>query len=889
MGMKFRLRTLCDAERRLGETLAARKSKKKGGKAKSKENDSQFSWAKALLFTALTLLILAGSTVLGLYLYFAHGLPSFETLADYRPAQLSRVLDRNGDLIAEFYEERRTLVGRDQLPDVLIQAVLSAEDAAFYEHEGLDYFGMLRALYKGVKAGRVRGGGSTITQQTVKNLLLTSEKTMRRKIREVILARRLESHLSKDDILTIYLNAIYLGHGRYGVQEACRYYFGRDVSQINLNQAATLAGLIQAPNGISPRRNLKRAEARREYVLRQMVKNGFISSEQADRTLKDSIELGRIPPDRPAHLGWFVDEVRGQLSKSIGQDLLFRGGLTIHTTLDSSRQAAAYAAARRGLRELDKRRKTVKTRGHVSRSGIQKWRAKRRRVLKGKPPGLGATVLGRISKVGKSAIVFDLGIGEGTLPRRSIERLIPRSKDKSGSLKLKVGDILTVHVRADGPKHPSRMKLALAGLPQAAFVILSNRDRSVLAMVGGWDYRDSSFNRVIQAKRQPGSAFKTMVWGAAMESGRFTPATMMIDAPETLRIYQGSYWRPKNYTGQHRGSLSLRGALAHSVNSVAVDLAGQVGIDKVHDFARRTGIKSDLIKSPSLALGASEVSPLEMVNAYTTIASGGRTGGPIFVTKVVGQDGVLLSSERTPGADGLTPEVAFLLRTQLRSVVTEGSARRLKDLKQEVIGKTGTTNQARDTWFVGAIPDVTFGVWVGYDDNRPLGGKESGSRTAVPIVKSYLENSDQHGPTWPEPPEGISTRLVTEDGKLVSEADPTSRTEFFLQGTEPTEYALKADELDGSNFFFESDEEGEVQLEEAKSALAPAAPSKAQLAPDLRPVEPTRALSDTPLAPLAPQPSSSAKALNEAPRPRQAADTLGTRPVSPPDLEDLPE
>lgn len=795
-------------------------------------------------FYLLLFLALAGAGILaGGYWYFARGLPDFEKVTDYRPPQVSRVLAADGSVIAEIFEERRTVVPREQIAEVLVQAVLAAEDADFYQHEGLDYPGMLRALYNSARAGRVTGSGSTITQQTVKNLLLTHERTFERKAREIILTRRLETRLSKDDILTIYLNNIYLGHGRYGVQEAARYYWDKDARDLTLPEAATLAGIIQSPERLSPRKHPERARERRAYVLGQMRDKKLITPEAAAAADKADFGLSERP-DEPAvaEAGWFADEVRKQVTAALGDEVVRTGGLRIYTTLDPKRQAAAVDALRAGLHGIDGRQKYGRPRARVPDAEAEAWRAKRRKALKDQPPRPGKAVPARVTQVEQGALVLELGVGTARVRAANTRRFA----GEGGAPPYAPGDVVDVVVRADGPQHPEQMNAVLANAPQAALVVLDPHSRHVLALVGGYDYRDYPFDRA-QARRQPGSAFKPFVWGAAFEARSYTAATLMVDAPEVWHLRKGKWWKPKNYTGKFRGPVSLRKALAHSVNSIAVKLAHELGVDKVHDFARRAGIESPLADNLTVALGSSEVSPLELVNAYATFAVDGVRAKPRFIVRVAGPDGPIptpmtAAEEDRPVDRTFEPDLVWVLRDVMRSVVTEGSGTGLKGFARPVVGKTGTSNAARDTWFVGLLPDVVVGAWVGFDVPRELGKKETGGTTALPLVKAYLEAAETQGPSWAPPPEGVVGRaIVAETGRLAPEG-VTGTIEHFLVGTEPTETALPDGQVDARSFFME------------ELAGPPVAVPRVDLAPlpeDLRPAAPRRA-DPLDLAPIAP-------------------------------------
>lgn len=840
--------------------------KKKGKGKESGPPKKRFRLLRWFFVTSVFVVILGCCTLLGVYLYFASGLPDYRSLEDYRPPQLSRILAADGSLLGEIYHQRRSLVQRDQVPDVLIHAFLSAEDADFYRHEGLDYTGMLRALYNSLKAGRVTGSGSTITQQTVKNLLLTPERKLARKFKELILARRLEAHLTKDEILTIYLNAIYLGHGRYGVQEAARFYYGVDVERLTLNQAATLAGIIQSPERLSPRKHPERAKARRAYVLNQMVKNGYVDVVKAEATKSKGLDLAPIPTR--AKVGhWFSDEVRRRLVRRLGEERVKIGGLEVRTTLDPKRQAAAEAALQRGLKAVDARQKFGRPKKHVSEARAERWRRQQAKTRGDAAPHLGQVTSGRIKRIDKEGYILEFGVGEARLPLRAGKRFATKKKPKP----YRVGDVVRVKLREDGPVHPKVMNAVLENGPQGALVVVDPNSRGVVAMVGGFEYADYPYNRAVRTQRQPGSAFKPFVWGAALESRRFTPASVLIDAPETLRIHRGKFWKPRNYTGKFRGTVSLREALAHSVNSVAVSLAEDVGIANVHQFARKAGIESPLAEGPAVALGASEVSPLELANAYATIVDDGRRAPVRFITRIrAGKEELPL--EPPQWEQTIEPGIAWLVRDLMRSVVTDGSGRRLRGFARPIAGKTGTTNEARNTWFVGLLPEAITVAWVGFDDqSRSLGDKESGARTALPIVKSYVSVAEKSGASWPARPNSLLRLRVAPDGRLASARAKESRQEYFLDGTQPTEMAPDEGEVDANNFFFENDDVSPL-VDEAPAVGVPSLGVQ-PVSPNLRPIMPVDARPAAPAPKLAPIPP--------APVPRQRPDDDAPPPLAP--------
>ncbi|MBU0551762.1 PBP1A family penicillin-binding protein [Myxococcota bacterium] len=764
----------------------------------------------------LTGLVLSLGVLVGGYLYFAEGLPNFQSLKDYKPPQITRIYDRNGVLLSRLYHEQRTFVDLKDMAPVLVKAVLSAEDADFYRHEGLDYTGMLRALYNSLRAGRLTGSGSTITQQTVKNLLLTHKKSFERKAKELILARRLERKLSKDEILTLYLNEIYLGHRRYGVEEACQFYFGVGADEVSLDQAATLAGLIQSPERTSPKKHPDRARQRRAYVLDQMRKNGYITEAQQAQANAAPIDPVRYTFETPVEARWVVDEIRQNLFDLVGEETAREAGLEVYATLDLERQRLAHLALRAGLSALDKRKRFTRKIKHVKAEERAAWLEQQKKALNGQAPVNGSTAPGRIIAIDEREARVELGVGEGRAARSTLERLAALPE---------IGDVFLFQVRSDSPRPPAPLKLILGGVPQGALVVMEPKTREVLAMIGGWDHRDGAFNRASSALRQCGSAFKPFVWGAALESMRFTPATIMLDAPETWPLGRGQFWTPKNYTDDYKGSVSLRYALARSINSVAVKLCDEVGLKAVHEFAQRAGLTSPLTDNLTAALGSSAVTPLELVNAYATLADDGRYAAPrlIMAGGIQGLEGVTQPPPPPPPTQTIPPEIAWLLRDVMRSVITQGSGSRLRSIPGQIVGKTGTTNEAKDVWFIGARPDVVVGAWVGFDQPQPLGRKEAGGRTAAPIVKAYLEaaaalEGAPSGPalSWPDRPAAIVEVAIDPKTGLLAPEGVEGTKERFLKDTAPTQVALVEGQINAGTFLMDEPEtldDEDLQLE----------------------------------------------------------------------------
>lgn len=725
-------------------------------------------WLKRLALAAVVLALVGAVSVWGVIRYHEADLPSVDQLrAGYAPPQVTRVLARDGSTLATLFTERRTVVALTDVSDVAKLAFLAAEDASFYEHKGLDYFGMLRALVANLRAGRTVQGGSTITQQVVKNLLLEPERTYRRKIRETILARRLEQQLSKDEIFSLYLNHIYLGHGRYGVEEASRFYFGKKASELGLDEAALLAGLVASPERYSPRKNPTGAGERRRYVLSQMLAKGFVTAELHVQASAAPLRLApasegesELAPEVVAHVAKLLESLAGERAQ--------RGGFTVTTSIDPTLQAAARQAVRKNLGRWAERQKLEPP--HTL--------AKRRLFgapLEGAPKPHHAAV-GRVVRVDDKSGVVDLQLGSvvGRVVLKHEERFNPKHLPPSEFTK--EGALLRASIAAlpEGSEPaPARLELG----PQAALVAIDPRTRHVLALVGSHEAVAGGLDRATRARRQPGSAFKPFVYGYALHAKRFTVASLL-DLPASV---DGKLEARK---------LSLRVALAQSDNAAAERLLGAVGAENVVQWAHAAGIESRLEATPSLALGAYEVSPMEAANAYATFASGGELSAPVLVTKVVGPDGKELPLPTPPPSRRVMSEdEAHLLTSLLASVVKEGTAKRALVLNRPLAGKTGTTNEAKDAWFIGYSTDLVCATWVGFDDALPLGWGESGATTALPAWIDFMKAAHEKKPAadFPRPPGIVIAKIDPATGLLARPDQEGAKDELFLEGTAPTE------------------------------------------------------------------------------------------------------
>jgi penicillin-binding protein 1A len=857
--------------------------------------------ARAFRLAALSVAGL-GLAAAGLVFAWTRELPAFDKLEDYAPLVSTRVYGTDGKEAFQFARQRRTVVPIDEMPDVLKKAVLAAEDARFYQHEGLNYLAIARCVLKGVLRGGVACGGSTITQQVVKTFLLSSDGRLKRKVKELVLAPRLEENLRKDEILYLYLNQIYLGHLRYGMEEAARYYFGKGVRDLTLGEAATLAGVVQSPMRLSPVRHPERAKERQRYVLRRMAEEGFITRAQLEEELARPIVTH--PPEADPPGAWYADAVRKELDARYGAEVVETEGLQVDVAMDPTQQRYAELALAAGLRLVDRRQGWRGPLVHLDEariaSAMPSWKASLSRVerrpgqlwvwdlarvsaedaepgeeaerdvtrmARARPLELGDVYSGIVSAVEERTATVDLGGARGVIPLSDVgwaRRWNPTqatAAPRKMSAVLSVGDVVLVRVM---PSRTPPARLAREGKPlplsleqtplvQGALVAVDPVTRGVRALVGGYDFATSQFNRALQARRQPGSAMKPFVWGAAIESLRFTPATVVYDTPDVYRDpWTGKEWKPRNFErDQFDGPMLLGAALAHSKNTVSVKLVDALGVDAVIGFARRMGISSELPRNLTLALGTGEVQPLELVNAYATLAAGGHHAPPVLILRVRDRHGRVLEewtppappaaepSQASPGlqvlpfpaadpgegspagqdgvpqagaapaftlpADGTRPDVAFVVTSMLRGVVDSGTGLAAAALGRPAAAKTGTAQEHRDAWFVGYTPDLVAGVWVGFDDHAPLGPRETGAGAALPAWLTFMQASVGARAALPfQQPAGVEmVRVDTSTGMLASPGHADAPFLAFLAGTAPTETASGQRESAPQSFFMD--------------------------------------------------------------------------------------
>jgi penicillin-binding protein 1A len=630
-----------------------------------------------LALIVFVLLVTVGGTIT--YYALTLDLPGIDALKDYRPSIASRVYDEKNELITEFFLEDRKVVRIADVPKIVQYAFVASEDSRFYQHRGLDIQSIFRAISKNVGAGHIVQGASTITQQVAKMMYLSPEKKYIRKIKEAILAYKIDRYLNKDEILNLYLNQIYMGHGTYGIESAALGYFGKSAKYLRLPEAAMLAGLPKAPSNYSPFLHYEKAKQRQIYVLTRMMEDGYISQEEMGKASAAPLRLRSIrPKDKVA--AYFVETVRRYVQEKYGADVLYKEGLSVYTTLNLSAQRYARDAVEKGLAELEDREKYQR------------------------------------------------------------------------------------------------------GLVQGALICMDVKTGAIRAMVGGRDFNRSEFNRATQSRRQPGSAFKPLIYTAAFDKG-LTPSTRFVDAPIALPdpSQEDGFWKPKNFDGKFLGPITMRDALVHSRNIVTVKILQQIGVDYAVSYAMNMGITSPLSHNLALALGVSGVTLQELVQAYDVLTNGGKKVTPYFINKIVDRTGNVFEETKVQTEQVIDPRIAFITTYVMQDVVISGTGTRVKSIGRPVAAKTGTTNDIRDAWFIGSTPSLIAGVWVGFDQEASLGNQEVGGRAAAPIWLYFMEKFLQNTPVESFPaPEGIV--FVKVNAKTGQPSVSGTLSEAFLEG-----------------------------------------------------------------------------------------------------------
>jgi len=851
---------------------------------------------RTLFILAISGTFLVMGAVAGVTWYFSRDLPKIITVADYRPLGVTRIYGNYGRedaLMGEFYKERRYVIPYEKMPEVVIRAFTSAEDDQFFAHSGINVASMLRAAIANFKAGHVAQGGSTITQQVVKSLLLTSERTFIRKIKEVIVASRLEKNLTKQQILYLYLNQIYLGHGAYGVQAAAQTYFRKDVSALSVGEAALLAGLPQAPGKYSPLLNPKRAKERQLYVLRRMFENKYISQGQMTEAAAQPIKIYRDEDVNKKYAAYLVEHLRRYLAEKYGEKALYEEALTIHIPASPELAIAASKSVKEGLELVDKR---MGYRGPIQQLKSpeqieEKLREIRLSVIDNRvkfkvllPDGrmdpleamniagiksdrelltLNSVYQAVVTAVNDKKKYSSVMIGAvpAELPLEKMLWAKPVKDEKNPtaargeptlpSRVLAKGDLILVRVVEIGEKN---IIVALDQEPQVQGALFSMEAQTgyVLAMEGGYDFGQSEFNRAIQAIRQPGSSFKPIIYSAALERG-FTPASIIVDSPIVYEDSESGKWKPTNFEEKFYGDTTFRQALIKSRNVPTIKLVQAIQVSKMIEYARRLGMNAQFNADLSISLGSASTSLLELTKAYALFPRLGRRVTPIFLTKVLDRDGKLLEEQKpgllvgspvvpTPAATAspimmpepavsaspislalagidaypvpgdpdqvMDPRIAYVMTHLMKEVVNYGTGHEAKNLGRASAGKTGTTNDYIDAWYMGFTPQIVSGVWVGFDNQRAVGHSETGARAALPIWLSYMRDAVKNYPdtdfTIPSGVVFASIDPVT--GKLAPANASNAIREAFIEGTEPKE-RIDSDRVntDAGDDFFKED------------------------------------------------------------------------------------
>jgi penicillin-binding protein 1A len=827
---------------------------------------------RSLFFLVVSGTVLGGAAMGLVFWYFARSLPEIITVNDYRPPIVTRILGGGGkedELLAEFYKERRYIVSYDKIPELVVQAFISAEDDTFFEHQGINPASMLRASIANFRAGQVVQGGSTITQQMAKSLLLTPERSFSRKFKEILLANKIERNLSKQQILHLYLNQIYLGRGSYGVQAASQNYFNKDISEITLAEAAILAGLPQAPGKYSPNQNPKKAKDRQLYVLRRMYENRFISQSQMVEAAAKPVKIFYETDINQKYAPYLVEHIRRYLLERYGEKALYQEGLTVTVPTTRELSRSATKAVQAGLREIDKRQGY---RGPVAQHKTDEEKEKfllesREKLIERalgyqiflpdgrldaiasiREAGLkedselivdGEIYQGlvtsvddakKISGVMVGGVRFEMPLKEMRWARLARDGRIITGEPTLPSKVLAKGDV--VQIRAIRTKDGT-WQAALEQDPviQGALISIDSQTGAVLGMVGGYDHTKSEFNRAVQATRQAGSSYKPIIYAAGIENG-FTPASVIIDAPLTFEDKELGKWKPANFDEKFHGDTTFRQALIKSRNVPTIRIVQEVQIAKLVEYSKRLGMSAEFPMDLSISLGSMTVSPLELAKVYALFPRLGKKLSPVFYTEIKDRDGKLLEEIQLkntpptivappvvdekaapePGASpvsvGITgksyvrlpsyplesdpdqvldPRVAYVMTHLMTEVVNYGTGTDARELGRAVAGKTGTTNDYLDAWFSGFTPHVVTVVWVGHDNQAPMGAGETGARAALPIWLSFMKEAVKLYPEveFPVPSGIVFAPIDPNTGKRLEAQSSRAIREAFIEGTEP--------------------------------------------------------------------------------------------------------
>ncbi len=864
----------------------------------------------SILFSIAFLFAILGAVgVLAVLYHYGRDLPDYRQLAHYEPPVTTRVYAGDGSLVAEYAAEKRSFVPYNAIPKRVIDAFLAAEDKNFFTHPGVDPIGMLRAAItdlrnRGMGSDRRPEGASTITQQVAKNFLLTNEVSITRKIKEAILAFRIERAFTKQHILELYLNEIYLGQGSYGVAAAALNYFDKGLDELSVSEAAFLGGLPKAPNNYNPLRYPQQAKDRRDYVIRRMAEDGFIPQTEAAEALSEPLVTHSRPESALVSGGeYFSEDIRREVAAEYGEDALYKGGLSVRSTMDPNLQQIAERTLRHGLISYDRRHGWRGALTHIDPGNG--WVKRLRDVSD--VPGIGDWRTAVVLQVAETQATIGLGDGrQGKIPMSELrwarppmpEQRVGPPPAKAGDV-LQVGDVVLVQAVAkseDGKERYGPDTYALEQIPkvEGALVAMDPHTGRVLAMQGGYSYARSQFNRATQALRQPGSSFKTFIYMAALDSG-YTPSSLILDAP--IEIEQGPglpKWRPENFERNFLGPTTMRVGIEKSRNLMAVRMAATLGMDKVASYAERFGVVDQLPHMLSMALGAMSTTPLRMTAAYAQIVNGGKRIEPTLIDRIQDREGKTIYRHDNRPCDGcqavfytdqimpnvpddrrqlVDPMTAYQMVHILEGVVERGTGRVVSEVGKPLAGKTGTSNESKDTWFVGFAPDLAVGVFVGLDDDTTLGydylkgEQEQGATCAAPIFRDFMAEALKDKPPTPfRVAPGIRfVRVDAATGRPTTSADKNAILEAFKPGTVPTggeQTVLDAGAVasiplgnatDNTTIGGGSVEEGDVDSASAASVTALPPLQTPPRNPALKPLNPPPGQVVAPAIPASPQ------------------------------------
>ena len=736
-------------------------------------------------FYLLFALALVGGSLFGLFLGYAADLPQVGSLEDFQPNIITQVFSADNVLLGEFAIERRVVVTFQDIPPVLRNAVVAVEDADFWKHLGINPWRIPGAVLANVRSGRRSQGFSTLTMQISRILFLTPEKAYGRKIKEIILAFQIEKNFTKEEIFTLYCNQVYFGNGNYGVEAESQFLFGRSITNLSLAEAALLAGLPQNPTRLSPVEFPEHALQRRNHVLDRMAEEKYVTPEEAAaaKQLPLGLHVRREPPSIAPH---FLEEVRKYLEKEYGSQRIYQGGLRVYTTLDPVMQKAAVQAVRKGLRAMDRRaRGFVKPEATILKDGafpdpihLDEWDW---------PFGEGDVVRGVVLASDRTLALVQIGeyrakVGPAEMAwtrRTNVAEVLPRGT---------IAPFLIQQLSEQPGRKDARVLLEQEPKVEGALLALEVKTGAVKAMVGGYDFERSKFNRATQAMRQVGSAFKPIVYSAAVEKLGWTPATIIVDSPISFpNPWNKTVWAPQNYDYRYLGPIPVRRAVEQSRNIPAVKTLQAVGIESGIEYARKLGLAGELPPFLPIALGAGEATLTEMVAAFATFANQGLRMKPYLIARITDRDGNIIEEARPQARDAIRADTAFILTSLLRGVATRGTAARAASLKRPIAGKTGTTNDFTDAWFIGFEPSLAAGVWLGFDEKKDsLGKDETGGHAALPIWMDFWGPVMKNKPVEDFPiPGNIVFVPVDEMGQPGHPGTPGVQMEAFVAGTEP--------------------------------------------------------------------------------------------------------